>query len=451
MPPCRPLDLLATPQAYAEQIEKLIRHRGLGPRGDKLTQRGVTLSSIGPERRALARVLAQTVARGRYRFEPAVERQALIEGKWRTLHQSGLTDVIVLGVLGRVTTELVAPALSPRVYSYLPGRSPWHAVADLAAYVERHRRQQPDPRSRGLYVLQRDVSRYGQSIPTRPGSRLWQLLNDALAAARVPDPHLYRELLQQAVRPRVRVGDSEPSVLEVGVPTGSPIQPTIANLYLSPVDRALERIPGAFYSRFGDDLLFAHPDAEVARAAAAAIDRECAALELELKPSKRVDRYFTGPGRASEAWPESRPSSHLEYLGCRLAFDGTIGLKREKARRLLRNLEQRLEASQRLLEHLPDDERARALCAVINRALDPRCVLCEPASVLLRDLVNDRRELVQLDHQIALRVAQALGGVRGVRAFRRFRYRDLRQRWQLSSLVVERNRRRRPRRGSAGR
>jgi hypothetical protein len=449
MPPRSPLDLLFTPQAYAEQIEKLIRHRGLGPRGDQLAHRGVTLSSLGPERKALARLLARTVAAGRYRFEPAVERQALIEGKWRTLYQSCLTDVIVLGVLARATTDLLAPALSPRVYSYLPGRSPWHAVADLAAYLDAHRRQHTDPRARGLYVLQRDVSRYGQSIPTRPESRLWRLLDDAVVQAGVPDAHPYRELIRRAVRPRVRVGDSEPTVLETGVPTGSPIQPAIANLYLSPVDRALESIPGVFYSRFGDDLLFAHPDADVAREAAGVIDRECAALELELKPEKRIDRYFTRPGRASAAWPESRPSSHLEYLGCRMAFDGTIGLKREKARRLLHNLEQRLVCSQHLLEHLPDDERAGALCAVANQALDPSCGLCEPASVLLRHLVNDRQALLQLDHQIALRVAQALAGVRGVRAFRAFRYRNLRQRWQLSSLVVQRNRRRRQRRGSA--
>jgi hypothetical protein len=434
------LKTLGNPRAYRAQVERLLAQYRRGARLEQVVHRGVTLSSVAAERTALARRLAKVVGRGRYRFEPLTQTEAHIEGKLRTLYRSCLTDLVVLAVLGRVFTELCRPWLSPRVYSYLPGRSSWQAVADLAAFLRAHRRQYADPRDRGLYVIQRDVRRYGESIPTASDSPLWPLLDEALAQADTPRDHCVRALLRAAVRPTIRQLDGELAELAVGVPTGSPIQPAVCNLYLTPVDRALHNIPGGFYARFGDDLLFAHPDPNVTERAARTVVRECDRLGLQLKPAKHQDTYFSGPGRLSALRPELRRSSHIEYLGCRIAFDGCVGLKREKARRLLERLRGRLRRSAGLLRSAPTDERAEALCAVASRALDPRAPLAEPAAALLQHVVDDRRQLKQLDYLVALTLAETLAGTRGVRAFRDVPYRDLRQRFGLRSLVVARNR-----------
>jgi hypothetical protein len=232
----------------------------------------------------------------------------------------------------------------------------------------------------------------------------------------------------------------EQGQLDAGVPTGSPIQPAICNLYLTPLDRALDAIPGGLYSRYGDDFIFAHPDFSVAQEAAEIIDEKVSELKLEIKEEKKQNIYFTNPGRPSTAWPECGHTSFVEYLGCRIAFDGVIGLKTEKARRLLHDLGARIRATRKITPGSTVDELGPALCAVVNTATDPHQTLCHPTATLLRYTVNDRVQLKQLDYLIALRLAETISGTRGVRAFRRIPYKKLRREWYLQSLVMTRNR-----------
>jgi hypothetical protein len=94
----------------------------------------------------------------------------------------------------------------------------------------------------------------------------------------------------------------------------------------------------------------------------------------------------------------------------------------------------------RTLNGASRDQAGRAVCAVVNRALDPRSALTQQKSaVLLRRVVSDRRQLEQLDYWIARLVVKSLTGRRDVRAFREIPYRKLRRDWGLVSLVAERN------------
>jgi hypothetical protein len=352
--------------------------------------------------------------------------------------------------VARVLRELTAPYLSPRVFSYIPGRSSWQAVAELARYLRDHRAANRDPRARGLFVVKRDISAYGDSIPLGDGSALWRLLEDAAAnGAGVPRAHPAWSLVEQLLRREILVDGESPAGLTRGVPTGSAVQPVINNLYLTSLDRALEAIPGSFYVRYGDDFIFLNPRPAVTEEAAGIIDEQVATLGLEIKQPKRINCYFTGPGCPAPDWPAYRPTSMLEHLGCRLSFRGTIGLKAAKARELLIDLRTRIGSTLRLLAGSPLDERAGAVCGVVNRMLDPEQPLAQRSAMLLRYVVNDRAQLGELDYQIALELAQALSGVQGVKAFRTVAYRALRRRHGLGSLVVARNQLRQARRDRA--
>jgi hypothetical protein len=436
---------LARPGFYENEIETLRLRHARGKGGEALTQQGFDLGTATGRDRALARLLARTVGSGSYRFGPVEARSALIDGKRRTLYRACLTDTIVLGVLARVLARRIDPFLSDRVYSYRPGGSPWKAIADLAAYLHQHRSQLPDRRQRGLYVIRRDIKSYGEAIPASDESRLWPLLGEAVKRGDATAPDDLDAFLRSALRPRVQTRDGQLLDPERGIPTGSPVQPLICNLYLTPVDCMADAVPGAFYARFGDDILFAHPDATVAREAAGRIDEAITGLDLQIKEEKKAEIYFTGPGRPSEQWPESRPLSLVEYLGCRVGFDGLTGLKAEKARRFILHMRGRLRHTNTVLDGAPLPERAAALCEVVNRSLDPGVATSDRAAAFLRHIATDRRQLCQLDFLIALEVASLLSGRRGVRAFRRVRYRELRQRYGLVSLVRERNRRARRR------
>jgi hypothetical protein len=223
----------------------------------------------------------------------------------------------------------------------------------------------------------------------------------------------------------------------VGLPMGSPAVTSLLNLYLRPIDAALDAL-GGFYARFGDVLLFADADPERVRAAMRAVDDGLLARGLVINADKRRIFFFNGAGRPSAAWPEAIGAAEVRFLGSAVRFDGSTALPRDKWRDLLVELRRRLVRCRTLLGDAPLDERAQAMCAVVNETLDPRSELAHRHAPLLHSLVDDRRQLAELDYRAARLVAEMLTGERSVRALRRMPWRRMRE-LGLQSLVALRN------------
>jgi hypothetical protein len=427
---------LADRRRYERQIERLHERYLLSSRLYELRQSDVSLASIVMNRGTVARLLARDVAEGRYAFEPGEMRTIRARHKTREVFSCRLTDLLVHGVVADLVQEAVSPQLSPRVFSYRKGVAWLTPVSALAAFVRRERRRHADPRDRGVYVLRRDVDSYTDSIPVGEGSPLWPMLEARLGGPLPP-------LVQESIRTELRLPDGAVACRLRGLPMGQPIASVVANLYLGELDRALEEIPGGFYARYGDDYLFAHPDPEAARAADETMDRVVASLSLTVNAKKRRTLYLTPAGCPSPSWPAASGASTVPFLGTLVSGSGTVGLDGKKVRTLLRELDRRAVATVRTMRGADRDEVGRAVCSVVNRALDPRSALSQQrsAAMLLR-VVTDRRQLEQLDYWIARLVLEAVTGRCSVRGFREIPYRMLRQEWGLASLVAARNRRR---------
>jgi hypothetical protein len=418
----------------------LLRERH-GERGS-LAQAGVELGELPARLDAeLSSLLARRVASGEYAFSPVTERAAYLGGKVRRVYRAPLADTVVLFVLAGVLSELVMPAVSERVYSYRKGRSSRDAVADLVGFVKRHRAAHRDPRARGVHVLRRDIVGYGDRIPVDDASPLWPLLARVLEARGCPASDPFHAVLRRALRPLVLRTDGTLELATRGVPMGSPLQPSICNLYLDALDRTLEALPSGFYARFGDDLLFAHESGESARAASAHVVRVLGDLRLELNADKAHDLYWNGAGRPS-AEPMSsleRGTTHVEYLGQRLAFAGGVAPSQKKLRRIRSELRARIVQSELLLREIPVAERALALSGAVARALDPVSPAALALAPELERACDDRRLLAELDHWLARTLSEALSGRRGARAFRSAPPRFWRAHG-LPSLVARRDR-----------
>jgi hypothetical protein len=426
---------LSDRRRYERQIERLHQRYLLTSRLYEMQQSDVSLASIVMNRGKVARLLSREVAEGRYQLEPGELRTIRARQKTREVFACRITDLIVHGVVADIVQDAVSPRLSGRVFSYRKGLSWLTPLAELAAFVRAERRKHEDPRARGVYILRRDVDSYTDSIPIGTGSPIWPMLEAELGA---PLPLL----LEQVVRVEMRVPGAGVVCRAKGLPMGQPIAAILANLYLSEMDRALERIPGSFYARYGDDFLFAHADADVAREAGAVSDRILDSLWLTVNEKKRRTLYLTPAGRSSTEWPEAKGSTSVPFLGTRIAGDGTIGLDEKKVRALLRELDRRTSVTARTLRGADLDQAGRAVCTVVGRALDPRSALTQQRSAIaLRRVVTDRRQLQQLDYLIARIVLKALSGRRDARAFREISYRKLRREWGLVSVVAARNRR----------
>ncbi|HVO23118.1 MAG TPA: reverse transcriptase domain-containing protein [Candidatus Margulisiibacteriota bacterium] len=433
---------LSDPQRYDRQIERLHQKYLFTRRLYELQQSDVSLASFVLNRSAVTRKLARTVGSGAYRLQPAQIRTITTDGKQRIVFAYRLTDLLVHGVVAGILEAAVAPRLSPSLYSYRKGVSWWTAIAAFAAYVRLQRKNEPEVRRRGLYVIRRDIDSYTDSIPVGPTSPVWNMLRslvrtldggNSLAPA---DWHL----LETVVRPEAFVTPGQLFTQYRGVPTGQPISCVLFNLYLSGLDAQLDRVPGAFYARYCDDLVFAHPDPDIVRAADVCIRETLSALAIELNESKSRNLYLTGAGRQQSAWPDARGATEVPLLGCRVSARGAVSLSRKKRRRFLADIEDRAFGTARALRTRDPAVAGRTICAVINRALEPKLEFSQQRSAtLLRRAVTDREDLKHLDYCIARIVLRAITGQRGAQAFRTIPYRTLREEWRLTSLLQARN------------
>ena len=424
---------------FERQIEYLHARYVFTPRLSELEQEGVVFASVVRHKRAFARVLARTVVHGEYGPAPAQIKHILVNDKERRVFSLRMTDLIVHGVIADLIHESASVTFSPRLYSYRQGRSWWTAVADFARYLQRHRRERADPRQRGVYVLRRDVEAYTDSIPVGDRSPLWPMLRETLAGVATLSEQDWR-LIVDAIRPDAFESADRIFVQHRGVPTGLPIATVLYNLYLGRLDRELDSIPGAFYARYSDDFIFAHPSADVARAASITIDRVLGELGLSLNAGKRRDLYLTAAGRHSDAWKECQPAMAVPLLGCRVSAHGHVSLNRKKLRRFLSDLEAR--ATRTAAAARQDiDAKGRLVCAAINRALGQRTDPLRPdVADLVQRVVTDRAQLQQLDYWIARIVVRVVTRRSGARGFRVLPYHRIRSEWKLRSLVHARNR-----------
>src|SRR5882757_1061451 len=156
-------------------------------------------------------------------------------GKVRTLSIPSIRDRVVQGALKLILEPIFEADFQPGSYGYRPKRTAHEAVSRVAEAIVQHKTR----------VIDIDLRSYFDNV------RHDRLL--AKVARRVDDPdvmHLLKIMLKANGR--------------CGVPQGGVISPLLSNLYLTEVDRMLERAKEAThcgkytyieYARFADDLV----------------------------------------------------------------------------------------------------------------------------------------------------------------------------------------------------
>jgi hypothetical protein len=434
-------DYLAEPHRYRSQLAKLHAKHAQSWRMYQLKQDEVTLASLVSNESQFAKVMARTVAKENYQLRHAELKTVTVNNKERELFAFQLTDYILHGVVADLILEIMQPHFSPRLYSYLKGKNWWHAVQDFTDYIRSYRKQVRDPRQRGLYVLRRDIKSYTDTIPVGNQSPVWKQLQQLFHLDSIGYEQRLWNLVQKILRPEVITEKGNLFTKLQGIPTGSPISTTLFNLYLHPLDVTLDQIPGAFYARYSDDLLFAHPDYKVVTFAKTKMDELLHRLILQTNPEKEKSLYFNQAGRASENYPAVKPTNMIAFLGCSIYFDGTVSLKDQKIRQLLSDLRHRAKATIKSSDWQAYDEtkRGKFICKIINTALNPNSLFPNKYANFLRKIITSRPQLKHIDYLIAKLVLEIVTGNKSARSFQKITYKTIRQEWGLISLYHTRN------------
>ena len=410
-------ETLRDPAIYRDAIARVLRDAERDPDGQ--------LALLRRDGDRLAARLARELADRTWTQVP-LARHIVRADKPREVVRLPVPDRIVHAAVATALVARLEPQLPTSLYSYRPGRGTHQAIRALLASVRAYRQRRISVRERGLFVLRFDVQSYGDTVPLDDASPLWSQL-----AAVLPDePPWFLTLLRAMIR-----GGEERAL---GLPTGSPLSNPLQNLYLAELDRHLaEHARGS--ARFGDDVIAIFDDLAGAQRARTAIDEHLAHLRLRANPDKRIDAYWTHPGRPGP--PGWRGLRFVRYLGVELGFDGEVRLATARRRVAVSALRSRISSLARHLAEGPQELEARAarLCAALRPAYDLRSPFVVPELEDVLSRVSCRQQLGEIDREVALAAAVALTGVRGPAAFRLLPWRALHAHG-LPSLVALRNR-----------
>ncbi len=250
---------------------------------------GITTDDIAEHLRQHWATVREKLLAGSYR--PALVRGAHIakpDGRTRQLGIPTVLDRIIQQAIQQQLSPLVEPTFSDSSYGYRPRRSAQDAVRRAQQYVQEGK----------TWVVDIDISaffdhvnhdilmhRVGQHVRDK---RVLKLIGRYLRAGLKQDGHVHKR--------------------HEGTPQGGPLSPLLANLYLDPLDKELER-RGVSFVRYADDVaIFVGSQ----RSAERILDSITRWIEKHLK--LQVNRDKSGTGK----------TGGRKLLGLRICESGSI-------------------------------------------------------------------------------------------------------------------------------
>jgi hypothetical protein len=361
----------------------------------------------------------RALARESFEFRPAVALHRSFRGKRRTLYIYPWEERLVDLLLYRLLSARLHNWFSRNSYAYrLRGFGLDRCQRKIASLLA----------SSGtpLFAVKRDIASYFPSINH-------QLLLAQLAALVEPQDYLFR-LLEERVG-FLYTENGQRVRAEQGIAFGTPIACLLANVYLTPLDRRLDALPGLRYFRYADDLLLLTCQRETIESAVTHFDHTLADLQLSSKPSHEQNLLLSRTGTAEERF---EPVTRIRHLGLEFCADGSVRLSRDKCRKicnLFRFAFRRKRA--RLARILDYRKRAQFAIEVARQAVDSSVRNVAIIDYYLKH-VSDESQLHLLDRWLAEEVLSlAFGGGHKKSYFRLLPFRSLRA-MGLPSLVHRR-------------
>jgi hypothetical protein len=339
-------------------------------------------------------------------------------GKRRTLYIAPWEERIVDFLLYRMLTRRLHSWFSPHSYAY---RDRTLGLDRCQARIAGILRAQDGP----VYLIKRDITDYFGSVDH-------EKLLAKLAQLVEIDDYLF-QLLQQRVR-FLYHNESGAHQAAVGIPFGTAVACLFANIYLTALDREIERIPGIHYFRYADDLLALTPLRAAALRVLNCLDGEIAKLALHFKSCLQADLLLCFSPATDPIFVRAQEFRHLGLL---FRAGGGVALSRDKSRKIQNLFRFAFRRARRKWKKFADPQaKAQALVDVALETIHQGVRNVAILDYYLKH-VDDEAQLRRLDRWLAEAVLSRVFGGHRKGHFRRLGFDRLRA-MGLPSLVHRR-------------
>ena len=246
-----------------------------------------------------------------------------------------LADCVILSRTTVYVRDVLEGVLGDCCYSFRRDPERSHQLA-----IEKLQEWRADHANGEMYVAECDIKKFFDNISHDVMRCCWGKVGFDQAAGKVLEAYL-------AV---YSSSDTE----RRGLPQGGSFSTVLANLVLHEADEAVNALDDGrlFYARYCDDVVIAHPDEPVCRAALEAYKSALAGLELPIHPvasfvyrpadGRSTDYYAIkskGPFRWAEpAVGEADCAPWLSFLGSQVRYDGETRIRKESIEKHVRAL-----------------------------------------------------------------------------------------------------------------
>jgi hypothetical protein len=361
----------------------------------------------------------RALTRKSFSFRPAVALHRNFRGKRRTLYIYPWEERLVDLLLYRLLSARLHDWFSKNSYAYRLREFGLdrcqRKIAGIFAATE-------DP----LFVVKRDIASYFPSINH-------DLLLAQLSVLVEPDDYLFH-LLEKCIKfSYLDLGEKLNATQ--GIAFGTPTACLLANIYLTPLDRRFDALPGLKYFRYADDLLLLAPSRGTIESARACFEAGLMELQLRSKPSHEHNLLLSRAAATAEGFEST---GRIRHLGLEFRADGSVRLSRDKCRKICNLFRFAFRRKRAKLARIVDiRKRALFVIEAARHVLEQRVRNVAIIDYYLKH-VGDEAQLRLLDRWLAEEVLSlAFGGGHKKSYFRQLPYHSLRA-MGLPSLVHRR-------------